>query len=86
LVTVSTSLDVGGDKGELLKTPELRVTCDSNDEVRRGAPRYEAEEVVPRFLVEVEVDGDAKEQALGQGPVGLNRTGNILDKNDDLVE
>jgi hypothetical protein len=78
---VSTRL-VGGDKDELLKH---RVMCDANDEVERGAPREEAEEVVLLFLVEVEVDRDAREQALAQDPVGLNRTGNRLDENDDPV-
>jgi hypothetical protein len=81
LITVVSTRLVGGNK--VLKISELRVTCDANDEVERGAPK---EEVVPLFLGEVEVIRDAREQELAQGPVGLIRTGNRFDESGDLVQ
>ena len=41
--------------------------------------------VIPFFLVEIRVDGDAGERTFPQKLVELDRTGNRLDEDNDLV-
>lgn len=55
----ATAEDVGGDKDTLLKVLELRVTGDTTTMLDRVPEN--AGDVLPFFLVEIRVDGDAGE-------------------------